>query len=63
MRQESIQQGYNLVPVQHWFGLCTTVGWLIIEKMAGHQQASKRRVSIANLWGLKIGQDLDEEEP
>jgi hypothetical protein len=62
MRQESIQQGYNLVPAQHWFGLCTTVGWFI-EKMAGHQQASKSKVYIANLQGLKIGQDPDEEEP
>jgi hypothetical protein len=50
-------------------GTCPTLvwtlhySWLIIEKMASHQQASKRRVSIANLRGLKIGQDPDKEEP
>jgi hypothetical protein len=49
-----------------WYGFTSYTlhsSWLITEKMAGRQQASKSRLSIANLRGLKIGQEPEEEEP
>jgi len=62
MHQKSIRTGLQpcTCPTLVW---TLHYSWLIIEKMAGHQQASKSRLSIANLRGLKIGQDPDGEEP